>query len=546
MSQFGYPGGLSIDSILNVSATTVKVPTEFHSRCRAIKNIYDNDYSGMITSILDFMISSATVELQLESSSSDFNKILKTWLEEINIEYKGRLPFGIKSLQEEFYKETWKYSSFPVFYVAEWKKYSKYYLPSKLLLLDGSSIYAIEKNKEPYLYLGENYDYYLGKEEKFNLNNDPNVIFAKNNSRFYEEYPIPFLIQRGIYYHFLIIKALKDQQTKALSRAFPFLMHVKKGTEGIDLAGKFKFTDQDAKDMKDQIELLSKELYELSSNLRASTHISAYDTEIKYIIPDLMPLFNSKLFETADRSILSGFGLIDIVDAVSTSRRESVLNPKAFISEVNKGIGSFKSFMTQIMYISKEYNISQNNRTFTNIDVKVLAPNSNVFMTESFKEILRQLYDRGLIQKQTAIELIGEQSFEIELLRAEQENKMKLEEKLYPPVIRNDEGKSIDERPKNLKKDTDPESIPEDKTNPVEKKEYDKGSLILEESPYGSIKELPEYVQQKFSKEDQNKWMDIWNTAYNYAIKIGKTNKKAEQYAFRVANSRVRVKGDSK
>jgi len=65
------------------------------------------------------------------------------------------------------------------------------------------------------------------------------------------------------------------------------------------------------------------------------------------------------------------------------------------------------------------------------------------------------------------------------------------------------------------------------------------GELILG-GPYNKLSDLPPYVK-KYSKENQKKWMIIWNSAYRFALKkYDGDTKRAEQYAFSVANSRVR------
>jgi len=69
--------------------------------------------------------------------------------------------------------------------------------------------------------------------------------------------------------------------------------------------------------------------------------------------------------------------------------------------------------------------------------------------------------------------------------------------------------------------------------------EKNKSEDILETAPYNTISELPDYIRKK-SRKIQLKWMKIFNNAYSYMLgKTGNT-KKAESYAFRVANTKIK------
>lgn len=53
--------------------------------------------------------------------------------------------------------------------------------------------------------------------------------------------------------------------------------------------------------------------------------------------------------------------------------------------------------------------------------------------------------------------------------------------------------------------------------------------------PYGSTKEIPDYVTGSAKRKRQ--WMHVWNSAYDSAIKDGKSKDAAEASAFAQANS---------
>jgi len=51
---------------------------------------------------------------------------------------------------------------------------------------------------------------------------------------------------------------------------------------------------------------------------------------------------NDTIYAPIEKRILAGLGLIDIVTGTSSSRRESLLNPKPFVAEIKQGIEDFK------------------------------------------------------------------------------------------------------------------------------------------------------------------------------------------------------------
>ena len=117
------------------------VPKEFHERARAVREMLRDDASGLIDTLTDFMIESASVNFHVESNNKELQDKLNDWLQNINIEYNGKVPKGIDALAEEYYKERWKGASFPVLKVMKKDSINRLLLPSKLLFVDGASIY---------------------------------------------------------------------------------------------------------------------------------------------------------------------------------------------------------------------------------------------------------------------------------------------------------------------------------------------------------------------------------------------------------------------
>jgi len=518
--------GHYLQFILSVLLRKIVVPGDYHGRVRAVKQMLIDDVSGLVDSLTDFFVTSASVDYRIETKNDSLNSILAQWLEEINIEYNGQIPMGINALAEEYFKERWKSSSFPIMKVAKWREVNGIIVPSKLFFLDGESIAAKEKDDSDKYQRLIAYDYYLSPTfDKMSKLGD-NVIYSKPFARWQDQYPVPFLIKRGIYHNWRLIQSLKNHEGKILEQVIPYLLLIKKGTEGLAVQKDVNYSNEQLQGVIDQFQALMETIKETkrdTHDVKAPIRATQFDEEIKHLIPDLKTIFQVELFQQSERNILSGMGMIDITEATSNSRKESILNPKGFVEEIKKGVSDFKNhFLKQLVYQIKKKNESHNK--FMNEKFYVCSSPVKAFMTNDFKELIRQMYDRGRISSQTAVELIAEIDFETEVYRREQETKREIEQKMYPVVTRNDEDKGID-NPSNP--DIDEEEIPDDKKDPTEKQEYDIGKINLEGAPYSTIKQLPKSIRENMTKSLQRVFVSVFNKAYN--------TYNSEERAFKIA-----------
>ena len=83
-----------------------------------------------------------------------------------------------------------------------------------------------------------------------------------------------------------------------------------------------------------------------------------FDEQIEHLIPDMTKLFDPKLTQQSEQAILAGMGFIDIAEAVSTSRKESVLNPTPFIQDVKKAVKDFTGILSEVINLIVEKNKS--------------------------------------------------------------------------------------------------------------------------------------------------------------------------------------------
>ncbi len=578
--------GILLNFLMTSLLRKISVPSDFHGRVECVKVMLEDDVSGLVDSLTDFAVDTASVNFSVETDNTELTKILKKWLDNINSPYGGQIPRGIKPLAEEYFKERWKSSSFPILKIAKWDTVDGIKVPTKMFFVDGGSIYSeeIDEGKKTKDIIG--YEYYLGngKEDKL----DKGVIITKPYGRWFDEYPTPYLVKRGVYHNWKIIQSLKKRETEILDQIIPYLFLVKKGTEALAIQNTKVYTQPELNKILEEFQDLKNKMKpsETSEGVKSPVRVTQFDEEIKHLIPDMKAIFEPTLFAVAEKAILSGLGFIDVVEATSTSRRESILNPKAFIEETKKGVEDFKGILTELVARIIEEN--QDHKKYMNSNFYITNSPVKGFMTDQFKNQLRLCWERGQLSNRTYAELVGEVSYQTEKMRREKEAKEGDEYTMYPHLTKNVEDKGIDivgEEPEKKDKDTDKNGnpIPTDKiddkdrynigsyevpvkcshcrnvfdllaeteagmgwvkcpkcSKPVTQKDLIESKLALETAPYTKIAELPPSVKKKLTPAKQKAWMKIFNNAYRFYLGKFGDPKKAETLAFRTAWNQIK------
>jgi len=588
--------GLFVNFALSLLLKKIVVPSDYENQVKAVKEMQMDDLSGLVDSLTDFAVESASVDFSIETDNEQFTKILKKWSSRVNLDY-SQIPSGIQELSKEYFKVRWKYSSFPVLKIAEWEEMDGITVPTKMFFVDGQSIVARDIDEEDENLKVTNYDYYLGskKEDKYKL--EKNCIFARPYGRWFDKYPVPYLIKRGVYHNWKIIQSLKNMQSKILDQIIPYMLLIRKGSEGLAVNDIKTYSNPELEKVVEDMQSLMDEIKSTKvgeKSIKSPIRATNYDEEISHLIPDLKSIMQPELFAQAERNILSGLGFIDVIQGISDTRRESVLNPKGFVTEIKSGVEGFRGILKELVFLIQEKN--RKHTKYMNSEFYVNASPVKAFMTDGFKQQIRQMYDRGRISSQTAVELIAEVDFTTEVHRREKEEKEGISKKMYPVITRNQEDKGIDLPKKEPKKeDKNGKPLPDDKVDPTEREEYDIGAKYncscpkckfkriapegkhcneikcpkcgssmrrvnrpgtgrpdkspnakktkaeLEGSPYPTIQSLPPAVK-KLSKKKQRTFMKAWNRAYYYKLAKTKNKKVAETYAFKVAYSAIKPK----
>lgn len=417
-------------------------PTEFKPQCQAIKAMLKDDVTGLVGVLTEFAVASAKVDFSIETSSDKFNEIFKEWLDTVNIDM-GNVPIGIKALAEEYFKERWQGSSFAVLQIAKWDKVAgtDLILPTKMFFVDGGSIEAKDVEEKNNNLSIDSYNYFVGESDT-PINSKSAII--NKPGRWFDKYPTPYLIRRGVYHNADIIKSLKSKQSEILDQIIPYLLLVKKGSEALALGDK-TYSQTQLTDIANQFQDLMNELRSVKTGdkmVKTPMRVTNYDEDLKHFMPDMKTIFDPILFEQAERNILSGLGFIDVIQGISSTRRESTLNPKAFLTEVTAGVESFKDILRQLLVLIKIKNSTH--IKYNNSEFYVSSSPIKAFMSDDFKTSIRSLYDRGCLSKRTYAELVGEVDFRTEVYRREKEAKDGIETVMYPQITQNQEDKGID------------------------------------------------------------------------------------------------------
>ena len=499
----------------------IKIPIDFHEQVKEIKDILRSDVSGLVNSMLDFAIDSATVDYIIETSNIELNNIIDYWLKHINISLLGRVPTGIKSLSKEYYRERWKNSSLIVLR-STWEDVNisgtKFYLPTKMWFVDGANIKVENASKNGNRIIGTE-KYSLKVTEKIlkplPIEDNERIFIQKPFSQWSQLYPVPFLVQRGILKNLKVYDLINKKGEQIVGKALEYLLLLKKGSEQMAMKGDpdYTYTTEELQAIKTNFEQM---LAASKMSKGVPTYVSNFDTSLEHLIPDYSKILNAALFENPEKRLLAGLGLIDIVEGTSSSRRESLLNPKPFIAQTESGIKDFVSLLSDVIETIKIEN-KEKHKKYMNEEIELHYPPIKQFITDNLRDHFRSTYDRGLLSKQTYIEVIGDFDLDIEKKRRVNETEENLDTILYPPITQNQEGKGID-----IEGVPPIETTPPDKVGP-EKKNY---KAIYEEAPYKDNKDLPDSVKV-LPPEGQTLWRNVFNKSYpkgeDYARKVAWT-----------------------
>ncbi len=205
----------------------INISRTFHGQMKQIDTILQNDKSALLSTIIEFMVHAASVDINFNASNNNLNKLFEEWKNNVNSDINIDIPRGLRGFTEQYFRERWK-SSFIVVNI-RWAKKDGFWLPSRMYLMDGASIHV--KNNKGLLNTNEYYLGYPNNNERLKNTETTSYIIRKPYNHYYDQYPTPYLVRKGALYHALFKTKVLERQAEIIQTAFPYQLLIKVGTQ---------------------------------------------------------------------------------------------------------------------------------------------------------------------------------------------------------------------------------------------------------------------------------------------------------------------------
>lgn len=488
------------DLMLSGTGSKISVPRGFHERVRKVDTLLENDYTGIVSTIINFMVQAATVDIDFNTGNSNLDKTLKYWKENVNKNVAIDIPSGLRSFTEQYFRERWRSSFIAV--KIRGAKIDGYWLPTRMWLLDGGSIYA--KNDKGSISSNE---YYLGKADSNKTNiittTDNEITIIRKPYNFWHDlYPTPYLVKKGALYHAIFKSAILQKQAEVINTALPYQMLIKLGCEEAMRKGQMP-TETQLKEVEGKFQQIKTDSDE-HAFAKGIVGAVPFDVNFEELIPDYKKALDKAITETVDKNLLCALGLVEL-KGFSSTREEAILNPKVMVQEVEDGVADYLELLGDIMKVVQDKNNPEHKKT-SNIDINVRGGVIKAFLTDDVKKLIKNYTDTGILSIRDGFEALPSGfTFDVSKNRRIQEQKDGDEELFFPRVILNQDSNAVSDVPP--RPGVTPQEVPQKKQSEKAEEEYI-------EAPYKNIDELPKQVKV-LPEDGQRLWMEVFNDALN-------------------------------
>ena len=498
----------------------ISVPSDFHRQVNKIDCLLNNDKTGIVSTVLDFMSHSATVPMKIETDNDSLNDMLEIWQKEIlNRNLNIDIPGGLRALSTQYYKERWR-SSFLCLKVryeeVDFGNGNKFELPTKMWFVDGNAIDvkvdSTLDSREYVLKIGRNGTTQLPLR---NTATD-SVLIRKPFALWHEPIPTPYLVKRGVLFNALFKEAIITKQADVIETVIMYLLKLSAGTD--------KLAEEDMLPTEPELVLLKESIIDAVQkndhnkvgDLIATLH---YDVNLEHFMPDLKKILDPDILKSVDKNLLAGLGLIEL-EGFSKTRQESVLNPKMLVEEVRDAVADWSNLLEDVILETIIRNKSKHPK-LTSGEVRVIPGTVKAFITDDMRSLIRSLYDRGLISKQDGVEDLTDLNFRVQVDRRTREDAEGLQDVMKAPIIQNleqyDEPSNTDNEVNDDRKPGTPEAdnfnqavidLYKASRKRTAKKIKEKEKTY---SKYETITELPKDVKSVLTVGAQVIWLKAFN-----------------------------------
>lgn len=497
----------------------IAIKSTFPAQVKQVDELLGNDKTGIVSTIYDFMVHSATVPMKIETKNETLNEYLQVWQKQIlNRNVNIDIPGGLRALTAESFKERWRSSLLALKVIWGEEDFGgsngKWVVPKKMWFLNGGSI-EVESTgslntRKFYVNLGK------GNRNKLSNTQEQSIFIRKPFTAWHEDKVVPYLVQRGTIFNALMKSAIIQKQSDVIESILPIILQLKAGNDKLALEG-MNPSEEAFKKLKKQI-VDAKEKFDENGDFGDIIASLRHDVNLDYLIPDLTKIFNEGILKSTDRNLLASLGLIELQGFGST-RQEAILNPKVLIEEVTDAVMDWAGLLEDVMIEMLNRNKGRHS-SLASSEIRVIPGKIKAFVTDDMKAMLRSMYDRGILSKQTGVEDIADVDFEVEVERREKEDKRGLQKTMKPPVIQNLEqyqDPDIDNLEDQDKKPGTPEA---DNFNNALLKYYprkqkiqgaEKAEQEVFMAPYQTIDDLPKNVKSALPVSAQLIWLKVFN-----------------------------------
>lgn len=446
----------SVISRLFSGKNRICVPKDFHKRQVKINELLDNDSTGIVATVIEFMITTGTVAFNFVTDNPNLTKTLQDWSDnKLNANISPDIPRGLKALTSQYLRERYK-SSFIVLNIV-WEKIDDMILPGKMWFNDGGQVIV-----------GGNSDtlngkkYYLGDIDNEILStSQKTVLIRKPFTSWYEDYPSQYLVKKGVLYNAMLKNAIINKQADVIEEIIPHILMLRAGDANLVLKGAMGDIENQLNKVKDSIKTASQRKSPNSDMILKGR----YDLDLEHIIPDLTKLFNSSIIEPINYDILAGLGLIEL-QGFSSNRQEAILNPKVLVEEIQKGVLDCESLYEEVINLIIEKNSSLHPKHMGS-DIRIVPGVLKAFLTDNMRKLIKDYTNTGELAIEDSFEALPMGfDFEISKKRRTNEQDNGDEDLFFPRVILNQDSNTKSDTP--LTRTPSPQEVPQKNTPKVQ------------------------------------------------------------------------------
>ena len=418
------------------SGSRISVPKDFHGQMPKINDLLANDYTGIVSTIIEFMVTTGSVPMQFVTDNSNLTAKLNDWANhKLNAGISMDIPRGLKALTAQYLRERYT-SSFIVLNIV-WEKIDGLILPSKMWFLDGSAVIVSSEDGD----LGTK-KYFLGDEDnEIKDGKTTSVLIRKPFNAWYDDYPTPYLVKKGVVYNALLKKSLIEKQADVIEEMIPYILALRAGDANLMMKGAMGDISKQLSDVKDSIkEARRNKKYQHSEGDMILK--GRYDLSVEHLVPDLTKLFNDSIVKPVNNDLLCGLGLVEL-QGFSSDRQEAILNPKVMVEEIINAVNDVKALYEEVTDLIIEKNASLHPKHMGQ-DIRVVPGIIKAFLTQDMTKLIKNHVDTGILSIEDAFEgLPSGFDFEISKMRRQNEKDNDDENLFFPRVLMNQDSNTV-------------------------------------------------------------------------------------------------------